>query len=82
MNGECRRSLVCFTPQLAPRMLGDMGRETISGLPVSFKEKMFLKRLSFTEKKVFQSEDLAIKICRQMQRYFLWSGLATWRQGF
>ena len=49
------------------------------------RKKRFLKRLIFTEKrlkKVCQSQDLAIKICRQMQRYSLWSGLVTWRQGF
>ena len=53
-----------------------------SGLPVSFNEnKRFSERLIFTEerlkKKVFQSQDLVIKICRQMQMYSLWSGLFT-----
>ena len=50
-----------------------------------WRKKRFIKRLIFTEKRlknVFQSQDLAIKICRQMQRYSLWSGLDTWRQGF
>ena len=49
------------------------------------RKKRFLKRLIFAEerlKKVFQSPDLAMKICRKMQRYSLWSGLITPRQGF
>ena len=57
---------------------------TFSRPPGEFK-KSFLKRLIFTEKrlkKVFQSQDLAIKICREMQRYSLWSGLVIWRQVF
>ena len=49
------------------------------------RKKSFLKRLIFTEKrlkKVCQSQDLAIKICRQIQKCSLWSGLVTLRQGF
>ena len=60
--------------------------EQNTGLPVSFEEKKrFLKRLIFAEKKLkkgFQSLDLAMKICRKMQRYSLWSGLITSGQGF
>ena len=56
-----------------------------SGLPVFQRKKSFLKRLIFTEKglkKFFQSQDLAIEICWQTQRYSLWSRLVTWRRGF
>ena len=49
---------------------------------VSKKKKVFKKAHFYRKKKFFQSEDLAIKICRQMQRYSLWSGLVTCRQFF
>ena len=59
----------------------------IAGLPVSFKGKgFFFSKDSFLQKKSlkrgFQYHDLAIKICRQMQTYSLWTGLFTWRPGF
>ena len=51
---------------------------------VSKKKKVFKKARFYRKrlKKICRSQDLASKICRQMQRYSLWSGLVTWRQGF
>ena len=51
---------------------------------VSKKKKVF-KKAHFCRKEVekgFQSPDLAMKICRKMHRYSLWSGLITSRHGF
>ena len=51
---------------------------------VSKKKKVF-KKAHFCRQKVkkaFPSPDLAMKICRKKQRYSLWSGLITSRQGF